>query len=357
MFNNIYQNKKVLVTGHTGFKGSWLCLWLSKLDSSVLGYSQPPPTNPNHFDLMNFKFPTILKDVCDYQSLISAFEKFNPEIVFHFAAQPSVLVSYEDPKTTVNTNVMGTLNVLEACRKVKSVKAVVVVTTDKCYENKEWIHPYRENDQLGGHDLYSASKACVEIITSSYRRSFCSKNKNLLIASVSAGNVIGGGDWTDDRLVPDIFRSVIASENMLLRNPDSTRPWQHVLEPLSGYLLLGQKLIEGNDDFASEWNFGPNLESNLKTFEVVKLMKSQWGSISFKVLKNKNSPHEASLLMLDSTKARMLLNWDPVWGIKTTIEKTVEWYKSYIVSDLSISHSQLKDFIKSARNKKKNWAE
>jgi len=349
-----------LITGHTGFKGSWLCAWLDKLGADVAGYSLPPPTQPNHYECLNLDINSVINDIRDYEALINVFKEFKPEIIFHLAAQPSVLVSYKDPIETVSTNVIGTAHVLEASRQINNVTAVVIVTTDKCYDNKEWLYGYRENDDLGGHDLYSASKACAEIVTASYRRSFFSSkqsdNHKLLVASARAGNVIGGGDWTDERLVPDVFRAVAQSNSVKVRNPDSTRPWQHVLEPLSGYLLLGQKLLQGLSDFADAWNFGPDLESNMKTVEIIDMMANEWSAITAKTLIDNNAPHEAGLLMLDSTKAKVQMNWEPVWGIKNTVNKTVNWYKNYIEKDIAITLEQIDDYTTDAIRNKKTWS-
>ena len=359
-FNNIYKNRRVLVTGHTGFKGSWLCAWLNKLGADVTGYALAPPTQPNHYECLNLDINSVINDIRDYEALLNVFKEFKPEIIFHLAAQPSVLVSYKDPIETLSTNVVGTAHVLEASRQTNSVTAVVIVTTDKCYENKEWLYGYRENDDLGGHDLYSASKACAEIVTASYRRSFFSSkhsdNYKLLVASARAGNVIGGGDWTDDRLIPDVFRAVAQSNSVKVRNPDSTRPWQHVLEPLSGYLLLGEKLLEGLPEFAGAWNFGPDIKSNMKTVEIIDILANKWSAISAETSIIKDAPHESGLLMLDSTKAKMQMNWEPVWEIKDTIEKTLDWYKTYIEDDQTITLEQIEHYTTDAVKNKKTWS-
>jgi CDP-glucose 4,6-dehydratase len=359
-FNNIYKNRRVLVTGHTGFKGSWLCAWLNKLGADVTGYALAPPTQPNHYECLNLDINSVINDIRDYEALINIFKEFKPEIIFHLAAQPSVLVSYKNPIDTLSTNVIGTAHVLEASQQTSSVTAVVIVTTDKCYENEEWLYGYRENDDLGGHDLYSASKACAEIVTASYRRSFFSSkhsdNYKLLVATARAGNVIGGGDWTDDRLIPDVFRAVAQSKSVKVRNPDSTRPWQHVLEPLSGYLLLGEKLLEGFPQFANAWNFGPAIESNMKTVDIINMMAEYWNAISAEIAINKEAPHEAGLLMLDSTKAKMQMGWKPVWGIETTIEKTVDWYREYIEKGNAITIDQIEHYATDATNKNITWS-
>ncbi len=262
-----YSSRRVLLTGHTGFKGSWLSLWLDRLGADVTGYALDPDTTPNHFDQLELRQRSVIANLNDNASLVRAVEEAQPEIVFHMAAQPNVLPSYEDPLETFETNVLGTARVLEACRHVGSVRAIVVITTDKCYENREWIYGYREGDELGGHDPYSTSKACTELLTRCFRRSFyaAAGGSDALVATARAGNVIGGGDWAEYRLVPDIMRAASQGQPVVIRNPESSRPWQHVLEPLSGYLVLGAELFAGNPEFASAWNFEPDLESNMTT--------------------------------------------------------------------------------------------
>jgi CDP-glucose 4,6-dehydratase len=360
MFNSIYKGRRVLITGHTGFKGSWLSAWLKSLGADITGYSLSPPTQPNHFDELNLKISSVINDVRDYQSLFAVFTEYQPEVVFHLAAQPSVLASYKDPIETFSSNVIGTVNVLEACRHSSSVRAAVIVTTDKCYENKEWLYGYRENDSLGGYDTYSASKACSELVTSSYRKSFFDvmnreQTNPSLVASVRAGNVVGGGDWTDDRLIPDAMRAAAKNQSVTIRNPLSKRPWQHVLEPLSGYLLLGQRLLEGFSEFAEAWNFGPALESNLTTEKIVGLMHEHWPSVSGNCVAQKGAPHEAGLLMLDSTKAQNKLNWVPVWGIDATIRHTVDWYRIFTEEGSVVTQSQIDQFTDDAARKGAVW--
>jgi CDP-glucose 4,6-dehydratase len=356
MFNHIYMNRKVLVTGHTGFKGSWLCRWLEMLGANVAGYSLKPNTQPNHFELSNLTCKSQIDDIRDYSKLKKSFEEFEPEIVFHLAAQPSVLKSYEEPLDTFSTNLMGTANILEVSRQTDSVKAVVIVTTDKCYENNEWVYGYRETDQLGGHDPYSASKACAEIITASFRKSFnTSKNATPLIASARAGNVIGGGDWTANRIVTD---AVIAASNgakLGLRSPNSSRPWQHVLEPLSGYLLLGQLMFEGKEFVAEAWNFGPSLSSNLSTKKLVDLMGYEWPKIIGEYAIDPNARHEAGLLMLDSTKARSIIGWRPIWNINETVKHTVEWYRFFTENSDVITERQIKLYMENAVKNNAVW--
>lgn len=271
MYNNIYRNKKVFITGHTGFKGSWLSIWLQTLGAKVCGYSLKPNTNPSMYrelDIENKIEKSIIGNILDYEKLEDSINDFQPEIIFHLAAQPIVRLSYKEPKLTYETNVIGTLNVLEVARKCKSVKAFVNVTTDKCYENKEIARGYKEDEPMGGYDMYSSSKGCVEIMSSSYRRSFLQEEDSMSMATARAGNVIGGGDWAEDRLIPDCIRYINQNKAIEIRNPIAVRPWQHVLEPLSGYLLLGQKLLETGKDYAEGFNFGPNEESVLKVSEV-----------------------------------------------------------------------------------------
>ncbi|GAG83926.1 unnamed protein product, partial [marine sediment metagenome] len=303
-FADIYNNKKVLVTGHTGFKGSWLCLWLKKMGAHVTGYALQPETVPNHFNLLSLGVSSVIGDIRNFEKVKDVFETVKPEIVFHLAAQPLVRRSYRDPRETYETNIMGTVNVYEAARQCDSVRAIVCVTSDKVYENREWLWGYRENDPVGGYDPYSSSKGCTEIITSSYRNSFFNqeqsgRKRSLLLASVRAGNVIGGGDWAEDRIIPDIMRATARSETVIIRNPLSTRPWQHVLEPLSGYLLVGQKLFEGQKSFAEAWNFGP-LEEGATTVEnVVERIKKNWDRVSYVLSEGTSSSHEANYLKVD----------------------------------------------------------
>jgi len=354
IFNNVYKGKKVLVTGHTGFKGSWLCKWLEMMGADVVGFSLEPSTKPNHFNNINIKMNSVIGNIKNYNKLNRIFKEHKPELIFHLAAQPSVLESYDNPLETFNSNVIGTVNVLDICRLHKFVKGIVVITTDKCYKNNEWIYPYREIDELGGIDPYSSSKACSELVISSYRESFL-KKKNIIVASARAGNVIGGGDWVADRLVPDAVRAANSKKVLLLRNPESKRPWQHVLEPLSGYLLLGQKIIERDNKVSQAWNFGPTNDSNLSTKDLIKLMNKHWELIISQNSENPTAPHEASLLMLDSSKATNLLKWSPVWDINETINQTVGWYKSFYNDNEIITEKQIEIFIYNASQKGLKW--
>ena len=308
MFGGVYRNKRVLVTGHTGFKGSWLCKWLNHLGAEVFGYSLNPSTEPNHFDLSNPKVNSHINNIQDLNSVRDFITKSEPEIIFHLAAEPLVIKSYKEPLETFSTNIIGTANILEAARYIDTVKAVIIITTDKCYKNKECIYGYRETDELGGYDPYSASKACTELVTESYKNSFFKEdNTGLLIASARAGNVLGGGDWTSNRIFKDIAKAASEKEKLILRNPESIRPWQHVLEPLSGYLLLGQLLFQNRKEFAEPWNFGPSYNSNITVRELVNIVKKRWNDIEVEFEKPKI--YESKYLMLDSSKAYNKLKW------------------------------------------------
>lgn len=328
-FNDAYQGKKVLITGNTGFKGSWLSIWLNKLGAEVIGYSLRPPTEPSMFEICGLykKFTTITGDIKDERKLAKVFCDCQPDMVFHLAAQPLVRYSYIYPKETYETNVMGTVNVLEATRNTDSVKAVVVITTDKCYENKEWVYGYRETDPMGGYDPYSSSKGCAELVVSAYRNSFFHQ-KDIALASVRAGNVIGGGDWAQDRLLPDFVRAVSENKPILIRNPLATRPWQHVLDPLSGYLQLGALMLTGKKKYSSAWNFGPRDMDVLNVEEILQLAIKLWGKGSIAIDKGEQL-HEAHLLKLDISKAQAWLDWRPVYNIHSAVDKTIQWYKLF----------------------------
>lgn len=361
LFSGIYKNKTVLVTGHTGFKGSWLVYWLKQMGANVIGYSLEAPTTPNHIGLLNLDMVSIIGDIRDLDKLNKTFETYKPDIVFHLAAQPLVRLSYENPIETYETNVIGTLKVFEACRH-NNVKAIVNITSDKAYENKEWIWGYRENDPLGGYDPYSSSKGCADILANSYRNSYFNVNEykkthNTLLASCRAGNVIGGGDWAKDRLMTDIMISVSENKKVSIRNPKATRPWQHVLEPLSGYLQIGQKLLEEKKEFGDAWNFGPSDEGSITVEEVVKNVKKYWDKIDYEINCDPNQLHEANLLKLDCSKAHILLKWKDVWDSQTTFEKTVKWYKFYYEENKNIlTKEDLGNYITDARSKNIEWA-
>jgi CDP-glucose 4,6-dehydratase len=360
LFGGVYKDKKALITGHTGFKGSWLALWLHNMGADVYGFALKNEDMPNHIDLLKLPIQQKYGDITEPGILEKYIQKIKPEIVFHLAAQALVKRSYVDPVETFSTNVMGALNVFEACRKTATVKAIINVTSDKCYENKEWNWGYRENEPLGGYDPYSASKACSEILTSSYRNSYFNIEKyktshEVLIASGRAGNVIGGGDWAADRLIPDIARATSKKEIVMIRNPKATRPWQHVLEPLSGYLMLGWHLSEQKINYAEAWNFGPDILSNLPVDEIIELSKKHWKDINIEYSIDPNDKHEAHLLMLDCSKAYQLMKWKPVWGIEMTLEKTIGWYREYYVSGKVESKNHLTDYVKDAYKANLIW--
>ncbi|MCP4649281.1 MAG: CDP-glucose 4,6-dehydratase [PVC group bacterium] len=330
-----YKNKRVLVTGHTGFKGSWMSLWLSQLGAKVIGYSLEPPTSPSLFEAIGLKkqITHIIADINDQKRLDAVFKKYRPQVVFHLAAQPLVRLSYKSPVSTYQTNVMGTVNVLEAVRKTKSVRACLVVTSDKCYENKEWIYGYRESDPMGGYDPYSSSKGCAELVVSAYRNSFFApkeygKAHSVSLASARSGNIIGGGDWGEDRLVPDCVRALSKNKTIMIRNPYATRPWQYVLEPLSGYLLLGGRMLEDAVAFSGPWNFGPSSNEALPVKDIVKLVLSCWGDGKYKIERGRKA-HEAHLLQLDASKAHKLLGWKSVYSMNEKMTRTVNWYKKF----------------------------
>lgn len=353
-FSDIYRGKRVLLTGHTGFKGSWLSLWLNELGAKVTGVALTHNAQPNHWDSLNLSHNDYRIDIRDSIALRQIFNDTQPEIVFHLAAQALVRQSYVDPIETWSTNVLGTASILEACRQQETVRAVVVITTDKCYENREWTWGYRENDRLGGHDPYSASKAGTELVAASYRSSFFNTDNSPLLATARAGNVIGGGDWSQDRLIPDLIRSLEKNQPLEIRSPFATRPWQHVLESLSGYLLLGQKLLEGKSAIADAWNFGPMPESNCSVVEVLDKLQKVWPQLRWQVTGNLH-PHESTLLYLDSSKAHRLLGWESVWDIDTTLVKTADWYRAWLENKDVISNVQLEDYINHAVQANIEW--
>lgn len=355
MFGNHYQGRRVLLTGHTGFKGSWLALWLQQLGAQVTGVSLSPATSPSHWDLLGLDMPDSRIDIRDAAAVADVVHTVAPEIVFHLAAQPLVRRSYRDPLETWSTNVMGTANLLEACRYQSSVRAIVVITTDKCYENQEWEWGYRENDRLGGHDPYSASKAGAELVAASYRNAFFSQPYAPLLASARAGNVIGGGDWAEDRLIPDLVRAIARNSVLEIRSPNATRPWQHVLESLSGYLCLGEKLLEGKKEFAQAWNFGPDVDGNRSVADVLARLKSVWPAFAWHVTAHPQ-PHEANLLHLDSAKARQQLGWSPVWTLDDGLGATAQWYRAQHEQGALISQDQLQAYIYDAKRAGMTWS-
>ena len=350
---NFYSNKKVLVTGHTGFKGSWLSMWLQCMGAEVIGYSLKPPTNPSLFDIADVEsnMVSIIGDIRDYQKLKNLFEDYRPEIVFHLAAQALVLESYNNPLETFETNIMGTVNVLEAARSNGKVRSLVNVTSDKCYENNDELKSYKEEDILGGIDPYSSSKASAELVIKSYWKSFFDKEKTLkesFICSVRAGNVIGGGDWAEYRLVPDCVRAIQKKNKIHLRNPNSTRPWQHVLEPLNGYLQLAQIMYELGEDYEGPWNFGPDSESVKTVYWVAEKICELWDIPAGQVIEiGDGSVKESLNLSLDSTKSQRKLGWKPKLTIESGLELTVDWYRTYFYNPKDARNKtieQIRDF-------------
>jgi CDP-glucose 4,6-dehydratase len=345
---NFWRGKRVLVTGHTGFKGSWLCLWLESLNAEAFGLALPPLKSPALFHEARVSESTIsiLGDIRDYETVQRAMQQAQPEIVIHMAAQPLVRYSYQEPIETYATNVMGTAHVLEVARKVGTVRAVINVTTDKCYENKEWIWGYRENEPMGGHDPYSSSKACSELVTNAYRRSFY-ESAGIALASARAGNVIGGGDWAEDRLVPDILRAFEKKQPVVIRYPHAIRPWQHVLEPLSGYLQLAEKLHQNGNAYSGAWNFGPN-DHDAKPVEwIVEQMTRKWGADATWTQDDGDRPHEADYLKLDISKAKCHLGWQPSLNLDQALGMIVDWHKAWRAGADMYKHTkqQVKNFV------------
>lgn len=326
-----WKGKKVFLTGHTGFKGSWLSLWLQKMGAEVKGFAMAPPTTPALFTEASVgeNMDSQIADIRDLDVLKKSMKTFNPDVLIHMAAQPLVRLSYLEPVETYTTNVIGTVNVLEAARYCTNLKAIVSVTTDKCYENREWDWGYRENEPMGGHDPYSNSKGCAELVTSAYRNSFYYSADTASIATARAGNVIGGGDWAEDRLIPDILKAFENSKPVIVRNPLSTRPWQHVLEPLSGYLILAEQLYQKGDEFAQAWNFGPKEDDCKPVNWILDKMVSVWGKGASWELDNNSNPHEAGFLKLDCSKAAAKLNWQPIWNLEHTLDLIVNWHQEW----------------------------
>lgn len=344
MVHEIYKGKKVFITGHTGFKGSWLAMWLHQIGAVVTGYALPPE-ELSHFNLLKLPIKNYFQNINDEKILANAIKESKPDIIFHLAAQPLVRDSYDDPITTYETNVLGSLKVYKAALD-HGVKAIVSITTDKVYENHEWLWGYRENDQLGGHDPYSSSKACMELMTTSFRKSFLQDHK-MLLATARAGNVIGGGDWAMHRLIPDLVKNAAAGKVTPIRNPQSVRPWQHVLEPLNGYLKLGAELLKGNVEFATSFNFGPETHDVASVEKMSELAKTSWDKINVKFESDPHQKHEAGLLKLDITKAREILHWEPIMNANKATAMTINWYKNYYQNQKISSLENLTEFVSS----------
>jgi CDP-glucose 4,6-dehydratase len=351
---HFWSGKNIFLTGHTGFKGGWLAVWLSSMGAKVTGYSLPPNTEPNLYSAAKIKSiceRSNFGDIRNLEQLKFALAQSNPEVVIHMAAQPLVRYSYDNPVETYSTNVMGTVHVLEAVRACESVKAVIVVTSDKCYENKGWLWGYRETDSIGGYDPYSNSKGCTELVVSAYCQSFFPEHAFLShgvgIATGRAGNVIGGGDWSSDRLIPDAIKAFRANKPLMIRNPKAVRPWQHVLEPLSGYLVLAQSLYEHGASFNGGWNFGPRDVDMRSVREVIDLLIKQWGHSAAWLQDGQEQPHEAHLLKLDCTKARQLLGWKSVWSLEESVKSTLNWHHAFWSEEdmLETSLSQIQSYL------------
>lgn len=354
LFGGCYAGRRVLVTGHTGFKGSWLALWLTHLGARVSGIALDPDTPHSHWEKLALPIDDRRHDIRDGAGLRRLVESMAPEIVFHLAAQPLVRRSYAEPVDTWSTNVIGTVHVLEACRHAASVRAVVAVTSDKVYENRAAASAYREEDRLGGHDPYSASKAASELAVDSYRSAFFSGPRRPLVASARAGNVIGGGDWSPDRLVPDAARSLQAGRPMIVRSPGAIRPWQHVLESLSGYLTLGQRLLQGDEACATAWNFGPDARGAVTVEEVLKLLQRHWPELRWDAARDAG-PHEAAVLHVDSGKAQRLLGWRPLWSVEQAAGSAAAWYRAWFERQHILSQEQLGAYIEAARAAGSVW--
>lgn len=355
LLDNAFRGKRVLVTGHTGFKGSWLSIWLHQMGAKVIGVALDPQTDRDNFVLSGIgeKIEADIRaDIRNRQQMQDIFEQYQPEVVFHLAAQPLVRLSYDIPVETYEANVMGTIHVMEAIRHTPSVKVAVMITTDKCYENREQIWGYRENEPMGGYDPYSSSKGAAEIAISSWRRSFFNPadygtKHHVAIASVRAGNVVGGGDWAKDRIVPDCIRALEAGQTIEIRSPKAIRPWQHVLEPLSGYLLLAAKMLEEPTRYCEGWNFGPRMESVTPVWDVATMITKYYGKGALKDVSDPNALHEANLLMLDISKAHALLGWQPRTNIEQCCQLTADWYKRYRSENVyDLCREQINTFLK-----------
>lgn len=354
-FGGAFSGKKVLITGHNGFKGSWLTCWLQKMGAQVYGISKEQDTEPSHWQLLKLAISQWCVDVSDFELMKQIVNEIEPEIVFHLAAQPLVRQSYRDPLHTWHSNVMGTVNLLEACKQQPSVKAIVVVTTDKVYQNSENGLAFKEDNPLGGFDPYSASKAACELVIQSYRNSFFDYDSAPLLASARAGNVLGGGDWAADRLVPDIVRACHCQSLLKIRNPMAVRPWQHVLDSLSAYLTLGAALLSRQKSAATGWNFGPDENDCKTTLEILGLLKQHWPDLHWENESNATF-HEAKTLSLNTDKAKRELNWEPVWNVYSTAAATASWYQAFYQSNEIKTSQQIQDYIYSAKSKGLKWA-
>ncbi len=355
-FENIYRQRRVLVTGHTGFKGSWLCRFLERLSAVVTGYSLPPLTTPNHFDQLDTSsVQSVIGDVRNSDMLREVFTNTQPEIVFHLAAQPLVRLSYREPVDTFTSNFLGTLNVLEASRAASDLRAVVIITSDKVYENLESDVGYDESSRLAGFDPYSCSKACADLLTSCYRQSFFSDPAGPLVATARAGNIIGGGDWSADRLIPDAVRAASSGTPLIIRNPSSVRPWQHVLDPLTGYLQIGQQLLQRNATSARAWNFGPAEASHVPVSEIINEFAHHWPDLRFEAQGEINAPHETSLLKINSSLAERELAWHPIWDWKQAVETTAKWYRAFHQEDSLETDADIDAYIQAAGTSKSTW--
>jgi CDP-glucose 4,6-dehydratase len=354
LFGGQYSGKRVFLTGHTGFKGSWMAKWLTLMGADVYGYSLPAPTTPSHWEALSLDIDSTIGDVADYDALHKALHAAQPDIIFHLAAQPLVIPSYKDPMETMYSNVVGTLNICEAARHVNSVQAICIVTTDKCYLNINTPTPYLESASLGGRDPYSASKACAEIVSASYRHSFLNES-GIHLATCRGGNVVGGGDWGEYRLLPDIIQTAVTDSELTLRHPDAVRPWQHVLDCLSGYLIIGQKLLEKNPDAADAWNIGPQKKSTKTVSDVIDHIQSLWKPLN---VTTDPAPqhHEEHYLTLDSTKIHDTFGWQPVWEFETSVAKTVSWAKAYYDNKTLMTDQQIHDYVQDAKTCGAVWA-
>ncbi|WP_163339384.1 CDP-glucose 4,6-dehydratase [Desulfopila sp. IMCC35008] len=352
MFSNTYKGKRILITGDTGFKGSWLVFWLQRLGAEVFGLSLKPPSTLYHSNLLDLDYPKYTCNLSDIHETCRVVKKVKPDTIFHLAAQSLVRKSYQNPYETFQTNIMGTASLLEAVRECDSVKTIIVATSDKCYHNTETGEPFKEDDPLGGHDPYSASKGAVEIVAQSYRSSFLN-NQGVLLSTVRAGNVIGGGDWGADRLLPDLMKSASQSKTLVIRSPNAVRPWQHVLEPLSGYLLVGERLYLGDETSATAWNFGPTEEGHFTVEELIATAHDCWQKVKYST--EKNTYHEATLLKLSCKKAEDYLQWQPIWEGTEAIVKSVEWYRSYYEKNEILTEYHFDEFVQSAKENGAVW--